>query len=98
MIFVAPEDWISGDNLWRVGFHLDALPLIGIMSGLVEILMTVYDPQEKVVVFIVRSLDKTGALFHGGFLKGNQIQRYRLVDQGLLVQSDVTNVSSSCIS
>ena len=80
--------WVGGDNLWRVGFYLNALPLVQHLSGLVDILETIWEPQEQVLVFIVRSKDVTGKLFRvRGGLAANPIFRYRSPDQGLLAEA-----------
>ena len=86
---VAPELWFEGQNLWRVGFHLEALSLMQLLSGLVEIKLTAYDHVNDVVVFIVRSLDWT--LFRTGGLGANSISRYREIDQSILVESKKTH-------
>lgn len=77
-------EWLSGQGLWRVGFTAEALPLINLMSGLVEIHETFWDAGQKVLVFIVSSLDKTGMLFKQGVLRANPILKYRLIDQPVL--------------
>jgi hypothetical protein len=92
------SEWIAGEGLWRVGFTLQGLPLIQLMSGLVEILETAFVPGENAVVFIVRPMDVTGTIFRKGSLKATPIQRYRLLEQPLIVQSSVTHLSSSVIN
>lgn len=80
--------WVGGNNLWRVGFYLEALPLINNLSGLVDILETIWDEKEQVLVFIVRSKDTTGRLFKlEGGLRANPIFRYRPPGQPLLAQA-----------
>lgn len=81
-------NWNGGDNLWRVGFHLEALPLVNLLSGLVEILETIWIPDERVVIFIVRSLDRTGKLFKTeGGLAAVPIFKYRQPQQGILADA-----------
>lgn len=85
--------WVGGNNLWRVGFYMDALPLIQNLSGLVDILETIWEPKEQVLVFIVRSKDATGKLFKvRGGLAANPIFRYRAPDQGLLAEVSVPSL------
>lgn len=88
---IDPELWFEGQNLWRVGFHLDSLPLMQFMSGMVEIKLTAYDHANDVLVFVVRCMDKTGSLFRTGYLKANSVFRYREIDQPLLVESKKTH-------
>ena len=77
-------EWLSGQGLWRVGFTTEALPLITLMSGLVEIHETFWDTDQQVLVFIVSSLDNTGTLFKQGVLRANPILKYRRIDQPVL--------------
>jgi hypothetical protein len=77
-------EWYAGHNLWRVGFHLDALPLINLLSGMVEILESIWIPEEQVLVFIVKNLDETGVLFRNGSLAATPIFKYRQPQQGIL--------------
>lgn len=80
--------WVGGNNLWRVGFYLNSLPLISNLSGLVEILETIWDEEEQVLVFIVRSKDVTGLLFKlKGGLRANPIFRYLPPCQPLLAEA-----------
>lgn len=78
--------WIGAPNLWRVGFYADALPLITLMSGLVTIHETIWNEDERVVVFIVTNNDRTGVLFRQGALAATPIYKYRSPEQGLLVE------------
>ena len=64
---------------------MEGLPLVTLMSGLVEILESVWFADDKLLVFIVKSLDKTEMLFRQGALAANPIQRYRRVGQPLCV-------------
>lgn len=85
------SEWIEGEGLWRVGFTLEALPLITLMSGLVEVLQVLYEARENALVFIVRTRDATGTIFRKGALAATQIQMYRQVGQPIIVQSPSTN-------
>ena len=78
-------NWISGRNLWRVGFYGDAFPLIQLLSGLVTIHETIWNAEERVLVFIVTNEDKTGTLFRKGVLAANPIYKYRPPEQPLMV-------------
>ena len=81
-------NWIGGRDLWRVGFYMNAIPLINNLSGLVEILETIWDEKEQVLVFIVRNKDRSGRLFKvQGGLAANPILKYRVPDQGIVVES-----------
>lgn len=79
------QGWLSGEGLWRVGFTREAIPLITLMSGLVEIVDTFWQKEDRVLVFIVRSLDSTGVLFKGGVLRANPILKYRPIGQSVFV-------------
>lgn len=83
--------WVGGNNLWRVGFYLNALPLVNNLSGLVEVLETIWEEDEQVLVFIVRSKDLTGKLFRvqGGLL-ANPIFRYCSPNQPLMAEARTT--------
>jgi len=85
-------EWLSGQGLWRVGFTVEALPLITLMSGLVEIHETFWDAGQRVLVFIVSNLDNTGMLFKQGVLRANPILRYRRSNQPVLAPT----VQGSC--
>jgi len=78
------SEWLSGQGLWRVGFTIEALPLINLLSGLVEIHETFWDEGQKVLVFIVSNLDCTGMLFKQGVLRANPILKYRKIHQPVL--------------
>jgi len=92
---IPESDWVIEPYLWRVGFHSSALPIISLLSGLVDILLTVYDESDDALVFIVRSLDQSGTLFNvEGGLRATKIDRYKDVEQDLMVQSP-TNAKSS---
>lgn len=81
------EGWIFGDRLWSVGFTEKGLPLVTLMSGLVEIYDTFWDRSQKVLVFIVRSLDSSGTLFTNGTLRATPLEGYKKRDQSVLAQS-----------
>ena len=69
---MAPMIRKSGQKkYWLVGFRLDSLSLISLMSGLVEISSVEYT--EGVVWFYLRCLDKTGVMFSKGGLRGTLI-------------------------
>lgn len=80
------DEWISGSDLWRVGFTLSGLPLICLMDGLVEILECVWVDQDRALVFIVQSKDLSGILFNGGELRAVRIHQYQRSRQGLVVK------------
>jgi len=50
-------------DLWCVGFRLNALSLISILSGLVEVIDTFCEHEEQALFVTVRNLDKTGTRF-----------------------------------
>jgi len=81
------KEWLSGQGLWRVGFTQEALPLINLMSGLVDVHEIIWDDQYKLLVFIVSNLDQTGVLFKRGVLRANPILRYQKSDQPVLAPS-----------
>lgn len=83
------DGWVSGDNLFRVGFVRNGFPMIRDMSGLVDVLAVAYDVHDKSVNFIVDNKDKTGTLFRTpGGLIGQQISRFRVNDKGgILIQT-----------
>jgi hypothetical protein len=56
---------------WCVGFQLDSLQMVQMMSGLVQIYGVEYT--ENVVWFYLKSLDKTGILFREGVLRGTPL-------------------------
>jgi hypothetical protein len=80
-------EWLSGNGLWRVGFTREAIPLITLMSGLVEVVDTFWQTEDKVLVFIVRNLDTTGTLFKQGVLRANPILKYKPIHQPVLAPS-----------
>lgn len=80
-------NWCDGRYLWRVGFHLDSLSLVTLLSGMVEILDSFWVKDEQVLVFIVRSLDKTGVLFKKGALAATSVSKYRQPQQGMLAEA-----------
>ncbi len=79
------SDWVSKENLWRVGFCGDSLELMTWLSGLVTIHETVWNQDEHVLIFIVTNTDRTGTLFRSGGLAASKIYKYRLPIQPLLV-------------
>lgn len=88
-------NWLGGEGLYRVGFAIEALPLIQLLSGLVDIHLTLFDQRDNALVFIVQSNDVTGTLFRHGMLVATPVQMYRDVGQGLLVHSLATKSISS---
>ena len=72
---------------WRVGFHLDSLSLINLLSGLVEVRETFWIPKEKVLVLIVENLDRTGTLFRRGSLVATPVFKYREPQQGIVADA-----------
>lgn len=72
---------------WRVGFSLDALDAISVMSGLVEIEEVVYT--RGAVFFYLRCVDATNTIFRSGFLRGTPLEHLpERSDQPLLVSVD----------
>jgi len=78
-------EWLGGEDLWRVGFHVGSLELVSLLSGLVEVVLAVYEETPCALVLIVRVTDQTHTLFRQGSLSGNSIFRYRKVHQPLMV-------------
>jgi len=74
---------------------MEALPLIQLLSGLVDIRLTLFEQRDSVLVFIVKSNDITGTLFRHGLLVATPIHMYRDVGQGILVHSLATKSISS---
>jgi hypothetical protein len=85
MVDTDAQGWISGQGLWRVGFRRPAWPLINLMSGLVDIVDTIWDKDGETMVFIVRNLDVSGTLFRQGVLRANPIIKYRPGNQPVYV-------------
>jgi hypothetical protein len=73
------ETWtLTGDDLFSVGFHLNALDKIRWMSGLVEIHDVVWLEEQDALIFLVTNKDKTGVLFSDeGRLLGAPLHRAR---------------------
>jgi hypothetical protein len=84
--------WVVDDNLYRVGFNLPALPMIKLMSGLVDIYAVEYDFQGH-VLFYVKRTDKTRALFNGGSLVATPVYAFHPPPQSL--QVDEPNIGHS---
>ena len=79
--------WVSGPNLWRVGFHLNALPLLKYLSGLVEVISTEWDAGHNVLILLVEDKDATRTLFRAGALAANPVFRIRVPEEELIVEA-----------
>jgi hypothetical protein len=83
-----------------VGFHYEALEIIQLLSGLVKVREVVWQEEQKVLIFIVENIDKTGTLFRRGSLVATPIFKYQVPTQELLVSSPGTKQAlqdSGCI-
>ena len=69
--------------LWRVGFAMDSLSLVTLMSGLVRIHDISYNKDK--LFFLVENLDKTNTLFKTGRLRAMLITAREKVKQPLMV-------------
>jgi hypothetical protein len=81
-------NWVTGPNLWRVGFHLNALPLIRYLSGLVDVISTEWDPTHNVVILLVEDKDATRTLFRAGALAANPVFRVRVNQEDIAVEAN----------
>lgn len=88
------DSWVSGDNLWHAGFTLSALPLVGLMSGLVRVLDVVWNSKDNTVHFIVER--QALGLFAGGQLMGQPLLRHRLSRQPLMAEFQLPPGTSLC--
>lgn len=77
--------WIRGANLWRVGFHADALEAINWMSGLIEVLDVMWYEEEQILLMVVSNYDRSGTLFKTGSLRATHIRKYKINNQPLMV-------------
>jgi hypothetical protein len=78
--------WIVEPELWRVGFTLNAVPLVTFLSGLVDIFDVQYDNYGN-LLFYVRRTDKTNTLFVSGALRATKVERFKPPPQGLKVEA-----------
>ena len=81
-------NWVSGPNLWRVGFHLNALPLIRYLSGLVNVISTEWDHTHNVFILLVEDKDATRTLFRAGALAANPVFKIRVCEDELAVEAN----------
>lgn len=73
---------------------MDAIPLINNLSGLVEVLETIWQEEDRVLVLIVRNKDRSGRLFRvQGGLAANPIFKYLVSDQGIAVESKAPSLA-----
>ena len=77
-------NFVKGKDMWRVGFHVDAMSSISWMSGLVDIHETRWLPKQEALVFVVTNKDCTGTLFHRGELRACSIEGYDAVPRKIL--------------
>lgn len=77
--------WVSGPNLWRVGFTIRALPAIKWLSGLVEICDIFCSDRD--VFLLIKNLDQSNILFNEGFLRGTPVSKFRMSDQPIMVSA-----------
>jgi len=77
---------LMGGDLWRVGFHVNAIRAVSLLSGYVEVHDTVWLPKEEALVFVVTNRDTSGTLFRRGVLHGNPIGGFRPSKQPLMVE------------
>ena len=78
--------WVTGDNLWRVGFALGAVSLISWMSGLVDVYSVEYDGYGN-LLFYLRSKDSTCTLFVNGVLRATKVERFKPPPQPVWVEA-----------
>jgi len=89
--------WVTGDNLWRVGFTFDAVSLIPRMNGLVDVYFVEYDGYGN-LLFYVRSKDRTCTLFINGTLKATKVVRFKPPPQPVWVEALDYALSSTLLS
>lgn len=75
----------EAEGVWLVGFAANHAEGAQLMSGLVDILDVQVDTQHGAVIFVVKSLDKTGCLFKTGVLKARKVGSWNASPQPLLV-------------
>lgn len=81
--------WVAGDNLYHIAFDLSGFPLIPFLSGIVDVLETVWNEDSQLLSFIVRG--KVPRVFEDGDLIAQPLRRYRRTRMGMiLVESDST--------
>lgn len=77
---------VIGGNLWRVGFHVNAIAAISWLSGLVDVHEAVWLPEQEALVFVVTNRDNTGTLFRTGELHACPINGYQPARQPIVVE------------
>jgi hypothetical protein len=81
--------WVAGDNLYHIAFDLSGFPLIQHLSGVVDILETVWNEDEGLLSFIVRA--KKDRLFEEGDFIAQPLRRFRRTRMGMiLVETQAT--------
>jgi hypothetical protein len=82
--------WVVGDNLYHIAFDLSGFPLITFLSGVVDVLETIWNEDNGLLSFIVRV--KVPRLFEDGDLIAEPLRRYRRTRLGMIL----VETKSSC--
>ena len=72
-------------GLWRIGFHVSALYVMSMLSGIVDVRDVLWLHDKEVLIFVVSSLDKTSRVLEGGVFRASSIDGYQPNKQGLMV-------------
>jgi hypothetical protein len=72
--------------LWRLGFQIQTIAAINLLSGLADIHEIEWLPDREIFVLVVTNRDKTDTLFREGMLGGCPINEYQPTKQGLVVE------------
>lgn len=83
--------WVEGDQLFRVGFHIEALPAAKLMSGNVEVHDVIWLNDQDAVLFIVSRKNMQVFEQGGNGLKASRIGSYRRSEQPILVERTYSN-------
>jgi hypothetical protein len=77
---------IQENDLCVAAFSTDALRGIRWVTGLVDVVAVSWSYRHSLLLFIVRSRDKTGVLFNRGTLNGKRIDEYVHKPQDMLIE------------